>query len=131
MENEVVKKIKTAYITNEIKIYSKGILVALAVSMVSILLFAVFLKFVDINTTWILNINQMIKIISILIACCIIKNKTKMSWLKGLFIGFIYGVLTFLIFSLLAGSFVFDLSLLYNILFSTLIGLICGIIARV
>ena len=65
MENEVVKKIKTAYITNEIKIYSKGILVALAVSMVSILLFAVFLKFVDINTTWILNINQMIKIISI------------------------------------------------------------------
>lgn len=131
MENEVVKKIKTAYIKKEIKTYSKGILVALAVSLVSVLLFAVFLKFIDINTTWILTINQIIKIFSILIACYLINRKTKMNWLRGVVVGFIYGVITFLVFSLLANSFVFDLSLLYNILFSTLIGLICGIIARV
>ena len=104
---------------------------ALAISLVSILLFAVFLKFIDINTSWILTVNQIIKIVSILVACFLIKKKSRMNWWRGVIVGFIYAILTFLIFSLLASNFNFDLSLAYNILFSSLIGLICGIIARV
>jgi putative membrane protein (TIGR04086 family) len=110
--------------------YVKAILISLAISLVGVLFFAVILKFVDINTTWILTINQVIKIISILIAFFFIRKKVKLNWWKGLIFGLIYALITFLIFSLLSGSFSFDTNLLHNIIFSSIIGMICAIIVR-
>ena len=47
---------------------------------------------------------------------------------SGLLIGICYTILAFLVFSLLGGSFVLDLTLLTDIVFGAIIGAICGII---
>ena len=46
-----------------------------------------------------------------------------------LLIGFVFTIVAFVSFSLLCGSFVFDKTLLTDIVFGAIIGGICGIIA--
>ena len=98
--------------------------------MVAVLLFAVVLKFLDISNTAILTTNQIIKIASILLACFIVNKKHKINMLKGLIIGITYTIIAYLVFSILSSDFVMDVSFLYNLLFSAVIGLISGIIVK-
>ncbi|MGN1227718.1 MAG: TIGR04086 family membrane protein [Christensenellales bacterium] len=107
----------------------KGSFVALLISLVGILIFALFLKFVDINDAWIMPINQVIKLISIFFGVKSFLNKSNGGgFLKGIILGFVYTIFAFLIFSLLSSSFVIDLTLLYDTLFGCIMGAICGII---
>lgn len=107
----------------------KGTFVALLISLVGILLFALFLKFVDINDGWISPINQIIKVISIFFGVkTFLKYSCGKGLIKGTILSFVYTLLAFIIFSILSGGFVFDVTLLLDILFGVLIGAICGII---
>lgn len=128
MEQEnILKNIK---LKNKCLSIVKALIISLSVTMVCIFLFAVILKFLDVSTKTILTVNQIIKIASILIACIVFNKKQKINWLSGLLIGLLYAITTYVIFSLLANSFNMDVSFLYNIIFSSLIGLICGFIVK-
>ncbi len=107
----------------------KGVLVALAISLVAILLFAFLLRWTNISDSIIAPVNQVIKGVSIFLGVFFGLKKVKQNGIiNGLIIGFLYTIVAFLVFSLLDGAFCFDKSLLNDILFGTIIGAICGII---
>lgn len=109
---------------------AKGTLIALCISLVLVLVFAFLLKFTNISDSAINPINQVIKGISIFLGVFIgLKKCKELGLVSGLLIGFIYTLLAFLVFSILSGSFVFDLTLLTDSVFGAVIGAICGIIS--
>lgn len=108
----------------------KGSLVALSISLVGILVFAFFIKYVAISTDAIKPINQVIKGISLLAGTFIALKKVKqMGLINGLLIGLLYTVLAFIVFSILDGNFEFDKTLINDFLFGGIIGSICGVIS--
>ncbi len=107
----------------------KGSLVSLCFSLVGILIFAFILKFTNISDSVINPVNQVIKAASVLLGVFIgLKKEKEMGLVSGLLIGLIYTVVAFLVFSILDGCFVFDRTLLNDILFGGITGAICGII---
>lgn len=129
MEQEKVSKRKI-FDAIDFKNLLKGVLIALSFSIVCILIFAMILKFVDMNTNWIVNINQIIKVLSILIACIIMSKKEKVNLVSAMILGICYSIISFFVFSALSGHFTFDYTLLFNIIFAGIIGLICGVIIK-
>ncbi len=108
----------------------KGTLIALCTSLVLVLVFAFILKFTNISDSVINPINQVIKGVSIFLGVFIgLKKCKELGLVSGLLIGFIYTLLAFVVFSLLSGSFVFDITLLTDSVFGAVIGAICGIIS--
>ena len=108
---------------------AKGTLLALCTSLVLVLVFAFLLKFTNISDNAIAPVNQVIKGVSIFLGVFIGLRKCKeLGLVSGLLIGFIYTLVAFLVFSILSGSFTFDLSLLTDAVFGAVIGAICGII---
>ena len=108
---------------------AKGSVVSLSTSLLLVLVFAFLLKFTNISDGAIYPVNQVIKGISVFLGVFIGLKKTKeMGLLSGLLIGLVYTVLAFLVFSILAGNFVFDFTFLTDIIFGAVIGAICGII---
>jgi len=107
----------------------KGAAYAVIVSLLGILLFALLLKFTPIPEAWIQPINQVIKGLSILVGAWFAARKIKSNgWLMGLLIGLIYTVLAFIVFSLLDGNFRFTLTILNDLLFGSVMGVIAGVI---
>lgn len=108
----------------------KGVIVALCVSLVSILIFAFVLRFTSISDRVIVPVNQVIKGVSIFLGVFIgLKKHKEQGLLNGFLIGFFFTILAFLVFSLLDGSFCFDRTFLNDIIFGSIIGAICGIIS--
>ncbi len=107
----------------------KGCLTALCVSLVGILIFAFILKFTNISDSVINPVNQVIKGVSIFLGVFIgLKKEKEMGLVSGLLIGLIFTMLAFTVFSILDGRFVFDRTLLNDMLFGGIMGAICGII---
>lgn len=107
----------------------KGTLISLCVSLVLVLVFAFLLKFTNIPDSAIKPINQVIKGVSVFVGVFMGMKKIKeLGLVSGLLIGIFYTILAFLVFSILGGYFIFDLTLLTDIVFGAIIGAICGII---
>lgn len=107
----------------------KGAFWGVAFSLLCILIFAFVLKYTNLSENTIQPINQVIKGLSLLVACFVASKKiSKNGWLVGILIGLVYTILTYIIFSILNGGFSFGISLLYDCLFGTIGGLIAGII---
>ena len=107
----------------------KGSVMALCASLLLVLMFAFILKFTNISENVILPVNQVIKGVSVFLGVFIgLKKHKEQGLLSGLLIGIVYTVLAFFIFALLAGNWVFDLSLLTDLAFGGIIGGVCGII---
>ena len=100
---------------------------AVIFSLVSILIFAGVVYISNINTATIKIVNQFIKVITIAIAGLIKINGSK-GILKGALAGFFYAVLIHLIFMLI-GEGSFNGSFWLDLLFTSVIGGIVGIIA--
>ncbi len=107
----------------------KGSLCAICISLALVLVFAFLLKFTNIPDSIIKPINQVIKGVSVFVGVFVGMRKLKeLGLVSGLLIGLIYTIMAFLVFSILGGSFVFDLTFLTDLVFGAIIGSICGII---
>ncbi len=107
----------------------KGALLAVCISLVAILVFAFIIKLTGMSDGLIKPINQIIKILSIFFGTLIILKKTKQKgMLTGIIVGICYTIIAFVVFSILNGSFKFDISLLIDLVFSAITGAICGAI---
>lgn len=106
----------------------KSSIYSLSFTLILILLFALLIKFVNIPDNFILPINQVIKVLSIFLGCFIGLKKTNKGFIKGMLVGLVFTIFAFLIFSLIGGTFNFNLMVLVDILFGLLIGGISGII---
>lgn len=107
----------------------KGSMLSVCISLVLILIFAFIIKLTSMSDALIKPINQVIKIVSILIGTMFIVKKVKQKGLLlGAMVGLLYSILAFVVFSILNGGFSFDWTLLIDILFGTISGAICGVI---
>lgn len=107
----------------------KGSIIALCISLVLVLIFAFLLKFTNIPEGTIKPVNQVIKGVSVFLGVFLGMKKCKeFGLVSGLLIGIVYTFLAFIVFSILSGGFLFDFTLLTDIVFGAIIGAICGII---
>ena len=109
--------------------FLRSILVAIITTFLLLLIFAFVIKFFSIDSRYITLINQIIKTLSVFIAVLIGFKKSAYGWLRGFVFGMIYVVISFVIFSLLNGSFNFGVSLLNDLVLVGVGGMISGIIA--
>ena len=106
-----------------------GTLCALSFSLILILIFAFLLKFTNIPDSAINPVNQIIKGVSVFGGVFVgLKKSRELGLVSGVLIGFIYTILAFVVFSILSGSLVFDLTFATDMIFGAVIGGICGII---
>ena len=117
MENEVKKG--TAIFETV-----KALIIAVILSLVSVLLAALVIKLFNLGNGAIPIINQVIKGVSILLGCLIAIKSKHNSWLKGIVIGILYIALSFVIFSLLDG-----LGILNDVALGSITGMVSGILA--
>lgn len=130
MKKTIAKSFKLGKLSNFWIGVIKGSLWSVSLTLIGILLFAVVLRFTSISDSFIMPINQIIKVFSILIGCIMGAKTNPEKGLKmGLIIGLLYSIIAYLLFSLLSGSWAFSLSTFIDVVFATLIGGICGIFA--
>ena len=104
-------------------------LIAISITLVLILLFAVVIRFFNVSDSLIFPINQVIKIISLIFGAIILLKKHKnKGFLKGLLLGIVYFISSYIVFSVLQNSFSFDMSNFYDLILTTIMGGLIGII---
>ena len=125
---EKIKSFKFSSFLNIIKCS----LLAILITLIGIVVLAVILKFVDLNSTTIHCINDVIKAIAIFIMVLSVKRNSEDKLLiKSVVAGIIYAVLCFIIFSILNGSFMLNLGFIYDLLFSIIVAVIASIILNI
>ena len=88
----------------------KGSFLTLITGLVSVLLFAILVKFTALSDTAIKTVDQFIKIMAIFIGC-FFSITGKAGWIKGGIIGVLGLFLVYVVFSLLSGTALFTLSI--------------------
>ena len=125
MGSEIALKDKKQVI---VSIFS-GTLLAIASTLIMILLFALFIRFFNISDGAIFPVNQVIKVVSLFLGIIIVlKKNNQKGFLKGLLLGLLYFVLSTIVFSILQGGFSFKLNNFFDMILTTLISGIIGII---
>ena len=99
-----------------------GTIVAISTTLVLILLFALLIRYCNISDNWIFPVNQVIKVISMFVGGVVFLRKhQKNGFLKGLILGFLYYIVSYLVFSILQGSFALNMSNVYDFILTILI----------
>ena len=110
----------------------KCVLLAIAITLIGIVILAVVLKFTDLNSTTINIINNVIKGLAIFFMMLCIKRVSDGKLLfKAIISGALYAFLSFIIFSILNGSFVFNLGFVYDLLFSVIVAIVASVILNI
>lgn len=106
-----------------------GVIVAVAVTLVLILVFALLIRFFNINDNFIFPVNQIIKVLSLFVGTITaIKKSGQKGFILGILLGIFYYIFSYLVFSLLQGAFTFDIKNIYDFILTTLMGGLIGII---
>ena len=104
----------------------KGSATGLIITLVGVLIFALAIDLFGISDAAIMPINQVIKSVSVFCGCLFAVRGEK-GFLKGLFIGVIFSVLTILIFGLISGKVTFS-GVAIDLVCAAVMGMISGAI---
>lgn len=105
----------------------KGVGTAVIVTLVGVLIFAAVVKIAALNTSVIKAVNQFIKILSVFLGVSV-SVRGKMGLIKGLAIGVVSTVVTYLLFTLIGGEISFGTPFFVDLLFGLIVGAISGVI---
>ncbi len=126
-----MQKLKSINTSNVMGVL-KACLLAIVSTLIGIVIFAIILKFTDLSSGVIDYINDIIKAISIFVMVLFIKKWTDGNLLiKSIIGGLLYSVLSFVIFSILNGGFSFNMSIVYDLLFSLISAMIVAVIFNI
>lgn len=106
----------------------RGILVALAFTIIAVLIFALILKSSPSAEGAIPAFNIIIKIVSIVLGSFFSLATRDKGWMRGLITGVGYMFFGFIVFSMIDGSFELSAGFLLDLLLGATVGLIMGII---
>lgn len=107
----------------------KASLLAVIVTLVGFLIFAVVMKLANLQETIIPPVNQAIRIISIALGGAVAARSSRTKgWLKGALTGLLYIVWALVISAIFGGKYAFDTVLLSDALLGIVVGAIGGII---
>lgn len=109
----------------------KSCLMGLVVTLIGTVIFAIVLKFADIPSKAISYVNNVIKALSLFVVVLILKNASADKlFMRSLFAGLIYGILSFIVFAILNGGFEFNASILFDLIFAVAVAVIVAIIFK-
>lgn len=104
----------------------KGAIVSVSLTLILILLFALVIRFFNISDNLIFPINQVIKVVSLFVGIMsAIKTTNEKGFIKGMILGMIYFILSFVVFSILQGSFSIKIENIYDFVLTVFA---CGLI---
>lgn len=106
----------------------KAVLLSLAISLLSVIVFAVILRSTSIGEKAIYPVNQTIKAISIALGTLVFVRGEK-GWLKGGAVGLLFTALSYLAFSALGGDFSLGWLIFAEMAIALLVGAVSGILA--
>ena len=107
--------------------FVKGNVVALIISLALVILFAFCFKWFSLPDNIIVPVTFAIKGLSVLFGALLAVRGSR-GLIKGMLFGALYYLLSFVIFSVLAGSFSFGVTSLLDLAFAVILGGIVGII---
>ena len=104
---------------------SKALMYSVFSTLICILIFAFLLNIFNIDNGSISVVNQIIKIVSVLLGCFILKKELKnVGIMPYLLLPLLYTIATFIIFSILSKSFNLDITLFNDAFFGIVTGCI-------
>ncbi|MCL1944352.1 MAG: TIGR04086 family membrane protein [Firmicutes bacterium] len=106
----------------------RGVLFALVVALALVLGFGLLVWFFEVSTDMAAIINQVIKGVSIFVGCLIGIRGTSNGWVKGFFVGVLFIIVAFLLFSALDQTFEVGMNLVNDIALGGVFGLASGVI---
>lgn len=107
----------------------KSALIGIVSTLLGIVVFSVVLKFVDLSSITISYVNALIKAISIFVTILCIKRKGVNKLLfNSVLAGIVYAILSFVIFSILNGQFILNMSVVVDLLFAIIVSIISAVI---
>lgn len=107
----------------------KAVIIATVASLLCVLLAAFIIKFFNLPSGCVPIVNQIIRSLCVLIGCLTALRMPGGGWLRGTVVGIVFAAISFVVFSLIGGSFDFDLTLLNNAVNGAVTGFIGGITA--
>ena len=108
--------------------YAKGLIVSMMISFAFVIGFAFSLKWFTFNDSVIVPVNLAIKVLSVIIGSMIAVKGDEKGLFKGVIFGVLYMMIAFGSFSVLANTFILDLSFFLDLICSAVAGGIVGII---
>lgn len=106
----------------------KSVLLATVFALVGVLIFAAAVKVFELSDQVITLVNQILKTAAVLLGCLFgLKGEKRL--FKGMAVGACTLFLCYLIFALLAGEKLFQISLLFELIFGAVIGAISGFLS--
>ena len=106
----------------------KAVFSAVIITLVGVLIFAGLLKFTLLSQNVIKAVNQFIKIIAIFLGCSF-NIRGRSGLVRGIIMAFLSTIITYLLFSLLCGTMMFGNMFLVDLIFTSIIGGVSGIIS--
>ena len=107
---------------------AKGVGIALAFSLLAVIIFASIRTAVAISSAWVRPVNQTIKVIAVALGAVLCVRGEK-GWLQGLAIGALFTALSFLTFSALGGTFALTWLIFAELGLAMLTGSVFGALA--
>ena len=126
-ENKNRKKGKKRIIKKVLK-YIKSIFVSLIITFACIILFAFIIKWASLSDKVIAPVNLVIKGISVFAGVLMLTKGGEKGLFKGLIFAVVYTLISFTIFSSLAGNFVLGLGIVADFGFNAVVGILSGIL---
>lgn len=108
--------------------FLKSIFISLIITFASVILFAFIIKWASLGDGIIAPVNLVIKGLSVFVGALIFCRSKSRGILKGGLYGVIYTIISFSIFSILAGAFEIGLGLISDFAFNIIIGAIAGVL---
>ena len=108
--------------------FLKSLFVSLIITFAGIIIFAFIIKWADLPDGCITPVNLVIKGLSIFAGALVLTKGSTKGLVNGLIFGLIYTLISFVIFSILAGTFVLGLGIVADFAFAIVVGIISGII---
>ena len=106
----------------------KAVVLAVLFCLVAVLIFSLVLKFASLSDSVIKPVNQFNKVFAILFGCFFALRGEK-GWLKGIAVGLLTVMLTYLVFAMVGGDFSMSWLIVAELAFGAVAGLLSGIIA--
>lgn len=106
-----------------------GVLFSIIISLIAVIIFAVIVKYANLSTKVVQIVNIFLKIFSIFFGTLIALKSGQKGLFKGCIIGLFFSLVSYLIFSLINGSFAVNPLTAFDIIGSLVAGLLSGIFA--
>ncbi len=107
----------------------KGVIFSLIISVLTVIVFAIIVKFANLSSKTVEIVNIALKIISILTGTLLAVGSGRQGLFKGGIIGLLFVLVSYLVFSLINGSFSVNPLTAFDVIFCLLAGLLSGVFA--